>query len=77
MLALKRCYQQELLLDPGLRGRVDLEFTIGMSGHVTSAHATGLGGVSDCVERIARGWQFPVELPRKAGFGLALIFIPG
>jgi len=76
MRSLKRCYLQELQLDPDLRGRVDLEFTIGVTGKVTAARATGLAGVASCVERLARGWQFPVELPGKAEFGMALIFIP-
>jgi len=74
MRAIQRCYNQQLLLDPSLHGRVDLEFTISTTGHVTAARATGLGEVSTCVARLARGWSFPIQLNEAADFSIAMIF---
>lgn len=75
--AIQRCYQTELAKgDPDLRGRVRLAFTLAPDGHVLAAHAGGLAGVAECVERRARSWTFPVKLPHAADFEVTLVFSP-
>jgi len=57
--ALRACYERELVGDPKLTGRVDVEFTIAADGRVSSVKATGLGKVSDCVARQVERMKFP------------------
>jgi outer membrane biosynthesis protein TonB len=53
------CYQRALKTNPTLRGRVDLEFTVGPAGNVVKSNAKGFdGGVDDCINREARTWRF-------------------
>lgn len=57
--AFQSCYVRALERAPALRGRVELELTIGANGVPTSAIARGIPGVADCVARVARGLAFP------------------
>ena len=57
--AIRACYERELVGDPKLAGRVDVEFSIAVDGRVTSVKATGLGKVSDCVARQVERMKFP------------------
>ena len=76
MPQIMRCYRGELRYQPTLRGRIDLELTIGADGAVVSARATGLDELEECVEQRARAWTFPVKLPKPMRFGLPLLFVP-
>lgn len=56
------CYQHGLQRNPGLRGRVVLQFTIAPRGDVTRATATGDlpdARVVSCMDRAVQGLQFP------------------
>jgi hypothetical protein len=76
MPQLMRCYRNELRYDRTLRGRIDLELTIGTGGAVGAARARGMDALEGCVEERALGWTFPVTLPKSMTFRLPLIFVP-
>jgi hypothetical protein len=54
------CYEKVLLAKYGLAGTLTVEFTIGASGVVAAASASGVDTeVADCVARVIRGIEFP------------------
>lgn len=57
----KRCYEQRLVTDPTLEGRVVLRFVIATSGGVAQTNITeGLQDEVDrCIENVARRLVFP------------------
>ena len=75
LAGLKYCYERELNRNPKLRGKVVVQFTIGLSGTVTEAfvESSTLGNASaeDCILRRIRRWRFP----RPAG-GSVLVAYP-
>jgi TonB family protein len=61
---IKFCYEQQLLKDPQLAGKVVLDFTVGPDGRVTSANVADestLRGpaVGTCMTARVRRWKFP------------------
>jgi hypothetical protein len=78
MPGLQRCYQKALVGNPGLSGKIALEFTIDERGHVIDASASGMSdGMSTCVESLMAHWRFAIPKdksgdPTDASFKLAL-----
>ena len=57
---LRYCYDKALTVTPGLVGALEVAFTIGPDGGVTTATATGLGDtVGGCVVTVLRSLAFP------------------
>ncbi|HYV49525.1 MAG TPA: AgmX/PglI C-terminal domain-containing protein [Myxococcaceae bacterium] len=57
------CYERALLKDPGLAGKVVLEWTIGTTGSVTAAKTKSStlknASVEGCILSALKTWQFP------------------
>ena len=57
------CYERALLKDPGLAGKVVLEWTIGTTGSVVAAKTKSStlknAGVEGCILSALKTWQFP------------------
>jgi len=67
------CYSRALKTNPALRGKVDLEFTIGAAGNVVKANARGFdSGVDECINREVRTWRF-AKPEGNATFALTFI----
>lgn len=72
----RHCYNQGLVRDPNLRGRVAVQFTIGPTGKVP-ASVVGQTSLSDrntanCVAKAVKRWKFP----RPAGGGNVIVTYP-
>lgn len=69
------CYERALLKDPGLAGKVVLEWSIGLNGRVASAKTKSStlrnASVEACILSSLKGWQFPT--PKG---GLVIITYP-
>lgn len=77
---LRACYERELRNNPALAGRLDVSFTIGTSGRITGAFATGLAPaptVGACVIGRVRNLVFPVSQGGEAVFRQPITFSPG
>lgn len=58
---IERCYERELAKDPGLKGRLEIRWTIGEEGTVTQADVgeNDLGSaVANCSKGVVRRWRF-------------------
>jgi outer membrane biosynthesis protein TonB len=59
----RTCYERELKNDPGLRGTVEVQFTIGPNGGISNARHVGgtlrNATVGDCVSSLVKRWRFP------------------
>ena len=59
----QRCYEAALLKNPGLAGKVVLEWSISTSGTVVSSKSKSStlkdGSVEGCILRSLNTWQFP------------------
>jgi TonB family protein len=70
------CYEKSLASQPGLEGRVLVEFVIGADGRVTSARpaedALGDGAVGRCLVSKVLGWTFPAP----KGGGVVVVSYP-
>lgn len=72
----RHCYNQGLVKDPNLRGRVSVQFTIGPTGKVP-ASVVGSTTLSDrstanCVAKAVKRWKFP----RPPGGGNVIVTYP-
>jgi hypothetical protein len=82
MAGMKRCYRDELKVDPTAQGKIVLELTVGENGRISSATATGFeAGVSSCVQTQMAAWRFPVPKAADgsattAAFRLSFMFVP-
>ncbi len=60
---LQDCYERELKRDPGLSGKIEIEFTIDENGRVEDARVSsnrmGSDAVGDCIVSRIRRWRFP------------------
>ena len=76
---LQRCYQQGLLHDGSLKGKIQLAFTVGERGQVLEPEASGLTPAVDaCVAGQMAAWRFGIprdgdRQPTEASFKLGLI----
>ena len=66
--AIRYCYEKALKVQPNLKGKVTIRFTIGGAGRITTINATsnttGNPGVAQCIVNKVRGWRFQ---PPKGG----------
>ena len=57
------CYNRALALDPALRGRIELSWTIFGAGKVRNVkvadNSTGSKSLGDCISRYLKTWKFP------------------
>ncbi len=69
----KGCYEKELTKLPDLEGRVTVQFTVSVTGAVSSSDlgssTLGSARVEKCVVNAVRGWEFP----RTMGGGTTLV----
>jgi len=60
-----RCYQQGLRVEPSLRGKVAVTFTVLETGKIDDPSARGVSTeVDSCISKQMASWRFPV--PRGA-----------
>jgi len=63
MRMVKNCYERELKRNPGLGGKIEVEFTIGEDGRIEEAlvidNAMGSDAVADCILGRLKRWRFP------------------
>jgi len=61
--AIRYCYEVQVQRQPNLRGRVEINWRIDLSGRVTTARVArsslGSGAVEGCIVRQVRRWRFP------------------
>jgi TonB family protein len=63
MKMVQDCYERELKRDPGLAGKIEIEFTIDEEGRVIEAvvanNKMGSDAVGDCIVSRLKRWRFP------------------
>jgi len=75
---IRSCYERALRNNPTLAGRLEVRFTIGTSGRVTSASSSGLTpDVASCVTQRIRGLVFPAPTGGSVDFSFPFTFEPG
>jgi hypothetical protein len=77
---IRSCYERALRNNPTLSGRLEVRFTIGTSGRVTTASSSGLGAapeVGTCVVSRIRGLVFPPPEGGSVDFSFPFTFTPG
>jgi hypothetical protein len=72
----KYCYDQELVKNPALSGRLSIQFVIAATGQVTSSvsQSSTLNNarVENCVVQAFRRWEFP----KPSGGGMVIVSYP-
>jgi hypothetical protein len=66
------CYEQELMSNPSLTGRVDVRFVVGGNGNVVQSTGSGMPPVDACVAQVIAGIQFPAP----QGGGVVVVNYP-
>ena len=60
---IQRCYERELVQNPGLSGKIEVEWVVGTSGAVRSTRqkfaTLGSSAAIACILEKIRGWRFP------------------
>jgi TonB family protein len=63
LMEVRGCYNQGLVRDPNLNGRVAIQFTIGPTGSVGAAVVAETSvddsGVGNCIAKAVKRWKFP------------------
>ena len=80
MPALRACYERALGEDPQLRGRLDVQFTIGTNGLVTRIHTRGFErapALTACVVNVFVALRFPAMDEGELEFSFPFNFSPG
>ncbi len=79
--ALEGCYDQQLKLDPTLKGKIVVSFTITTQGRVTGVsideNTMGNDDVAACIKNLVRTWFFPVHPDQDAPVSFPFLFAPG
>lgn len=82
--AIKRCHERALKRDPKIGGRIDLQFTVSISGKVTKSRVKrGFDAeVDSCVLKLSRKWRFAAPKdddgnPTSATFVIPLVLKAG
>ncbi len=55
----RACYENALLKDPKLEGKVVAKFTIGVKGDVVDSTATGMPPIDSCIADVIKTIKFP------------------
>ncbi len=75
---IQRCYERELLRQPGLSGKLVVEWIIGKDGRVTRVRvvydSTGSSAVANCIMTAIRGWRFPAPTGGEVVVSYPFIF---
>ncbi len=70
------CYNQGLVRDPSLKGKVSIQFTIGPTGKVPAAvvasHTLADEKVANCIAKAVKRWKFP----KPTGGGNVVVTYP-
>jgi hypothetical protein len=70
------CYNQGLVKDPSLSGKVSIQFSIAPSGSVSEAKVTDStledGAVANCIAKAVKRWSFP----KPVGGGAVIVTYP-
>lgn len=77
---IRSCYERALRNNPTLSGRLEVHFTIGGSGRITSINSSGLPAapeVGTCVEGRIRNLVFPQPEGGSVEFSFPFTFTPG
>lgn len=78
--SIKQCYEKELKRDPGIKGKVKLQFTILTSGRVGSAkviaNSTKSNSLAKCIENQAKRWRFPKPSGGNVTVAFPFLFEP-
>lgn len=79
--AIRRCYENELINQPTLSGRVTVEFTIEVSGRVTNAQTpindTGSQALGECVRDVVGSMEFnPGPVGGSVRYRYPFVFSP-
>ncbi len=77
---IRSCYERALRNNPALAGRLEVRFTIGEAGRVTSGSSSGLSAapeVGSCVVSRIRGLVFPRPDGGSVDFSFPFTFNPG
>jgi hypothetical protein len=77
---IRSCYERALRNNPTLSGRLEVRFTIGGAGRITSISSSGLSASPDvgtCVEQRIRGLVFPRPEGGAVEFSFPFTFTPG
>lgn len=73
---IRYCYEKQLAQQPGLAGKLLVEFVIGADGRVTTARAAedslGDAAVGRCIVSRVKGWTFP----KPKGGGVVVVTYP-
>ena len=73
---MKSCYEQQLVRQPNLGGRVTVQFTIAASGQVIASvvqtSTIGNPAVEMCIVQAVKRWEFP----KPIGGGIVLVSYP-
>lgn len=80
MPALRACYERASGEDPQLRGRLDVQFTIGTNGLVTRIHTRGFErypAFTACVVNVFVALRFPAMQGGDVDFTYPFNFAPG
>ena len=75
--AVQRCYEQALRGNPGIQGKVVIQFTIGQAGRITKisvkSDTTGEPSIARCIVSRVKGWRF--EPPERGVVTFSYPFI--
>lgn len=77
---IRSCYERSLRNNPTLSGRIDVRFTIGESGRITSINASGMSEapeVGSCISGAIRRIAFPQPSGGSVEFSFPFTFSPG
>ncbi len=83
MAGLMRCYQQGLRVEPSLRGKVAVSFTVTETGKIAGPTAKGMTTeVDGCIANQMKSWRFAIQKdaagdPTDADFSLSLALVQG
>jgi hypothetical protein len=74
---LSYCYEKELLAKPQIQGVVTVKFEIQATGIVSTATASGVPTVADCVALVIKGIEFPKPKDKAVSVVYGFTFKPG
>jgi TonB family protein len=74
------CYERELKRNPGLSGKIEIEFTIDANGRISEAFVAsnrmGSDAVGDCIISRLKRWRFPKPDGGSVTVNFPFIFTP-
>jgi outer membrane biosynthesis protein TonB len=78
MGSVKSCYEKQLKLNPSLKGKIVMRFTITAQGRVSEASAESdsmhSDDVVDCIARLIRTWSFSFKPEEDASVSFPFVF---